>query len=61
MKVITKLFFIVLFAFLISGCATSGPKFVEMKNSMPNILLILVESIYIVHHHLELQFSQMLG
>ena len=37
MKTVTKSFFIVLVAFLLTGCATSGPKFVEMKNSIPNI------------------------
>ena len=37
MKTVTKSFFIVLVAFLLISCATSGPKFVEMKNSIPNI------------------------
>ena len=37
MKTGTKSFFIVLVAFLLSGCATSGPKFVEMNNSIPKI------------------------
>ena len=37
MKTVTKSFFIVLVAFLLIGCATSGPKFVEMKSSIPDI------------------------
>ena len=37
MKLKTKLFFLLMVAFLIGGCATTGPKFIELAPSISNL------------------------